>query len=213
MSRVEASRVEADPAGATSGQQSQAGHRLRGLFDLRFGDARLERAYRAFFLDSDKRHAMLAIGVYAVLKACFAVLDLVLQTPDALPALLLARLAFVGCCVVAMLLLTRVRRHGQYDVLVFAWVALMVASAFYTVSRRPPDSFGFVSISPLLILLIFAFFRNRFELQVLGALLLIGADAFTLLALREPAAAPLLVQVSLTYAAAMLVGVVVSRQL
>lgn len=213
MSRVEASRAEADSAGATSGQVSQAGYRLRGMFDLRFADARLERAYRAFFLDSDKRHAMLAIGVYAVLQACFAVLDPLLQTPEALPAVLLARFAFVGCCAVAMVLLMRVRRHGQYEVLIFAWVALMVASTFYTASRRPPDFYGFASSSPLLILLIFGFFRNRFELQVLGVLLLVAADVFTLLALREPAGAPLLMQVSLSYATAMLVGVMVSRQL
>lgn len=213
MALVDESRTEADPAAPTSGQVSQADHRLRGVLDLRFADARLERAYRAFFLDTDKRHAMLAIGAYALLKASFAVLDLLVQTPDALPALLLVRFAFVGCCVVAMLLLARVRRHGQYEVLVFAWVALMVASTFYTASRRPPDFYGFASTSPLLILLIFGFFRNRFELQLLGALLLVAADVFTLLALREPAATPLLVQVSLSYATAMLVGVMVSRQL
>jgi diguanylate cyclase (GGDEF)-like protein len=88
-----------------------------------------------------------------------------------------------------------------------------VASTFYTISHRPADHFGFIATSPIQLLLFFAFFRNRFELQLAVCLLSIGADLFTLLALRVPMGTPMLVQVGMTYGLAMLVGVLVSYQL
>ena len=187
--------------------------RLQGLLGPRFSDHGLERAYRAYFLEPDKRNAIVAVGVYALLKAIYAVVDVLVQPADELAAVLFVRFSFVAACVLAMGLLTRVRSHQQYEALVFAWALLLVASSFYTFTRRPPESFGFALTSPMTLLLFFAFFRNRLELQLLAAGLLVASDVFVVFAMRVPVGTPVLAQLALSYAIAMLVGVTVSRQL
>jgi diguanylate cyclase (GGDEF)-like protein len=213
MTRSDGPRTEAASAGAIPEPKPQAHQRLRGVLGPRFADPVLERAYRAYFLEADKRHAVVAIGVYALLKASYAVVDVMLQSADELTPLLFFRFSFVAACVMAMGLVARVRSHRQYDALVFGWATLVVASSFYTLTRRPPESFGFALTSPMTLLLFFAFFRNRMELQLLAAALLVGADVFIVFAMRVPVGTPVLVQLGLTYAIAVMVGVLVSRQL
>jgi diguanylate cyclase (GGDEF)-like protein len=213
MTRADAPRTEAGLAGAIPDAVLQANQRLRGVLASRFADPGVERAYRAYFLEPDKRHAALAIGVYALLKSAYAAVDVMVQPADALASVLVIRFAFVVACALAMLLVLRVRSHVQYDALVFGWAALVVASSFYTLTRRPPESFGFALVSPMTVLLFFAFFRNRIGLQLLAACLLIGADAFIVAAMRVQVGTPVLTQLALTYAIALLVGVTVSRQL
>lgn len=65
-----------------------------------------------------------------------------------------------------------------------------MASNFFTIAHRPPDHFGFLSTSPILIVLFFGFFRNRLPLQLLASVLLTLSDTFTLLFLRAPQPLP-----------------------
>lgn len=213
MTRADAPSMEAGPAGAIPDTALEASQRLRGLLAPRFADVRMERAYRGYFLDLDKRHAALAIGVYALLKAAYAAVDVMVQPADELASVLAIRIAFVLACAVTMLLVVRARNHLQYDALVFGWATLVVATGFYTLTRRAPESFGFALTSPMTVLLFFAFFRNRMELQLLAAALLVGVDVFIVFAMRVPVGTPVLVQLGLTYAIAVMVGVMVSRQL
>ena len=185
----------------------------RGRLALRFASDASEQRYRGFFLEQDKRQALVAIALYTVLKASFGLIDLMVQAPSQAEQVLTHRYAFVLISLLALALMTRVRRPAQYDVLVFCWAVLAVASTFYTISHRPSDHFGFVSTSPMLIILFFAFFRNRFELQLIASALLVATDMFTVFLLRDPRPMPALVQICTTYAIAFLVGVVVSRQL
>jgi diguanylate cyclase (GGDEF)-like protein len=213
MARVDAQPMDGDPAGAIDGHRPQAHPRLRGLLAPRFADPGLEQAYHAYFLDSDKRYAVLAIGVYALLKACFAALDILLQPAEGPTWLLASRFGFVGASILAMVLVPRIRSRRQHDTLMFLWAMLLVASTFYTLSRRPPDSLGFLITSPMTVLLLFAFFRNRFELQLASACLLAGGHVFILLAMRAPLPLPVLVQIGLSYALVFVAGIVVSREL
>lgn len=185
----------------------------KGRVLLRFADMATERAYRAFFLEHDKRQAIVAIGLYTVFKAAFGLIDLLVQAPGQATAVLVHRFGFVAVSVLAMALLPRVRKPRHYDAFIFAWALLAVASTFYTISHRPAGNFGFVSTSPILIVLFFGFLRNRFELQLIASALLTTLDLFTVFLLRDPRPFPFLVQVCATYGLALLVGVAVSRQL
>lgn len=184
-----------------------------GRFALRFASDALEQRYREFFLDQDKRQAIVAIALYTALKASFGLIDLMVQAGAQAEQVLFQRYAFVLISLLALGLMTRVGHRRHYDALVFAWALLAVASTFYTISHRPSNNFGFVSTSPMLIILFFAFFRNRFELQLIASLLLVVTDLFTVFLLRDPQPAAVRVQICATYATALLVGIVVSRQL
>lgn len=180
---------------------------------LHFASDEAELAYRRFFLSQDKRQAVIAIVLFAGLKASFGAIDLIVQTAGEAGILLTLRFGFVLASVLALVLLGRLRQPRHYDALILAWALLAVASQFYTISHRPSDHFGFLSTSPILILLFFAFFRNRIELQLLAAGALVSMDLLTLLMLRDPLAAPVLIHACSTYGLAMLVGGVVSLQL
>ncbi|MEO7251441.1 MAG: diguanylate cyclase [Arenimonas sp.] len=180
---------------------------------LPFASSELEQAYRRYFLGQDKRQAFIAIALFAGFKASFGAIDLMVQMADQAWVLLAARFSFVLISVVVLAILGRVRKPRHYDALVFGWTLLAVASQFYTIAHRPSDHFGFLSTSPILILLFFVFFRNRFGLQVLAASLLVGVDLLTVLMLRDPLAPPALIQSGATYGLALVVGVVVSLQL
>ncbi len=180
---------------------------------LRFANNEAEHEYRRFFLDQDKRQAFIAIALFAVLKASFGAIDLMVQTGDEAWQVLALRFSFVLISMAALVMLGRVQEPRQHDALIFGWALLAVASQFYTISHRPADHFGFLSTSPILILLFFCFFRNRFELQLFAAGLLVVMDLLTVLLLRDPLAPVVLIQTFATYALAMVVGVVVSLQL
>src|SRR3546814_10018019 len=49
---------------------------------LRFADSETEAGYRAWFLQQDRRDAIIAIAVFVFFKASFSVFDLMFQTPD-----------------------------------------------------------------------------------------------------------------------------------
>ncbi|HSM53784.1 MAG TPA: diguanylate cyclase [Erythrobacter sp.] len=180
---------------------------------LRFASHDVEHAYRRFFLGQDKRQAVIAIALFAGLKASFGAIDVIVQTADQASVLLALRFSFVLTSVLVLAMLGRVREPRHYDVLIFAWALLAVASQFYTISHRPSDHFGFLSTSPILILLFFGFFRNRLELQLFAAALLVTMDLLTVFLLRDPLAVPVLIQTGATYGLAMVVGMVVSLQL
>ena len=146
-------------------------------------------------------------------KATFSVFDLMFQTPAQANLLLEARFGFAGISILAMMLFARVRTAPQYDALMLAWVLLAIFSNFFTIAHRPSGHFGFLGTSPMLILLLFVFFRNRFSLQLLSAALLTGSDFFTVLALRTPLPSQTLIQTSATYALAIIIGAIVSWQL
>src|SRR3546814_14827556 len=93
--------------------------------------------------------------------------------------LLEARFGFAGVSVISMMLFARVRSAHHYDALMLAWVLLAVLSNFFTIAHRPSGHFGFLGNSPMLILLFFVFFRNRFNLQLLSAAALTASDFFT----------------------------------
>jgi diguanylate cyclase (GGDEF)-like protein len=183
------------------------------VVSLRFEKAKVELDYRRFFLDQDKRQAVIAIALFATLKASFGAIDLMVQTGDSAWQVLALRFGFVLASMVVLVLMARLREPRHFDALMFGWTLLAVASQFYTISHRPPDHFGFLGTSPILILLFFCFFRNRFELQLFAAGLLVAMDLLTLMFLRDPLATNVLVQTLATYALAMIVGVVVSLQL
>ncbi|HEY0662038.1 MAG TPA: GGDEF domain-containing protein [Lysobacter sp.] len=185
----------------------------KGRVFLRFAEMATERAYRAFFLEHDKRQAIAAIGLYTAFKAAFGFIDLLVQAPGQATAVLVHRFGFVAASLLAMALLPRVRQPRQYDAFIFGWALLAVASTFYTISHRPAGNFGFVSTSPILIVLFFGFLRNRFELQLIASALLTTLDLFTVFLLRDPQPFTFLVQVCATYGLALLVGMAVSRQL
>lgn len=185
----------------------------KGRLVRRFADEATELEYRRFFLEQDKRQVVVAIALYTALKASFGFIDLMLGASDSTGQVLAHRYAFVLLSLFTMVLLTRVRRPWQYDGLVFAWTLAAVLGNFYTISHRPADHFGFVSTSPLLIVLFFAFFRNRFELQSTAGVMLAATDLYTVFVLRDPRPLPVLVQICASYAIAFLVGVVVTRQL
>lgn len=178
-----------------------------------FANAADERAYRAHFLTQDLRQMAIAIVVFTAFKASFAVFDIMVQTHPQAQLLLLQRFGFVLLSLLALGLLARVREAWQYDSLILGWTLLSVASNFFTIAHRPPDHFGFLSTSPILILLFFGFFRNRLPLQLLASLLLTLSDAFTLLFLREHQPMTAQVQIFATYGLAITVGLVVSWQL
>ncbi|MGH8077487.1 MAG: hypothetical protein ACREPE_09220 [Lysobacter sp.] len=179
---------------------------------MRFASSDLEQAYRRFFLNQDRRQAFVAIALFAAFKASFGAIDLLVQTADQAWVLLAARFGFVLTSVLALAMLGRVRQPRQYDAFILGWALLAVASQFYTISHRPPDNFGFLSTSPILILLFFVFFRNRIGLQVLSASMVVVVDLFAALLLRDPLAMHALIQAGFTYGLAMAVGVVVSMQ-
>jgi len=180
---------------------------------LSFADPAMQADYRACFLSQDRRDAMVAIAVFVFFKAAFSVFDLMFQTPDQVDTLLEARFGFAAASIIVMVLFTRVRSAQQYDALMLGWVLLAVLSNFFTIAHRPSEHFGFLSTSPMLILLLFVFFKNRFNLQLLSAALLIGSDFFTMLALRTPLPSQTLIQTMATYALAIIIGAIVSWQL
>ncbi|WP_460761920.1 GGDEF domain-containing protein [Lysobacter fragariae] len=180
---------------------------------LRFADAGVEQAYRSFFLEQDKRQAFFAVGLYAALKASFAAIDLMVQATGQVEWVLLMRFAFVAASLLVMAMIPRLRRPVHYDALMFGWCMLVVASTFYTIAHRPADHFGFVSTSPLLVVLFFVFFRNRFELQLLASASLVAGDLFTTFVLRDPQPMAVLIQICVSYGVALVVGIAVSRQL
>lgn len=90
---------------------------------------------------------------------------------------------------------------------------LAILSNFFTIAHRPSEHFGFLGTSPMLILLLFVFFRNRFNLQLLSAAALTASDFFTVLALRVPLSTQTLIQTAATYALAIIIGAIVSWQL
>lgn len=178
-----------------------------------FTDPVGEQAYRSHFLQQDRRQMAIAIIVFTMFKASFAVFDVLLQSHPQAVLLLWQRFSFVLMSLLALGLLAKVREYRQYDSLILAWTLFAVASNFFTIAHRPPDHFGFLSTSPILILLFFGFFRNRLSLQLLASLLLTASDAFTLLFLRDPHALTAQIQIFATYALAIIVGLVVSWQL
>jgi diguanylate cyclase (GGDEF)-like protein len=180
---------------------------------LPFADSAAEAGYRAYFLHDDRRDAIIAIAVFVFFKAAFSVFDLMFQTPEQVDLLLEARFAFAGISVIVMMLFARVRSARQYDALMLAWVLLAVTSNFFTITHRPSGHFGFLGTSPMLILLLFVFFRNRFNLQLLSAAALTASDFFTVLALRIPLPTQTMIQTFATYALAIIIGAIVSWQL
>lgn len=142
-----------------------------GRLGLQFTEAAAEAAYRQQFLAADRQNGAVAIMVFAVFKGAFAVFDLLAQPAGTVESLLLLRLGFVLLSLLTAAALMRlVKKPAQYDVLMFAWAMLAVLSNFFTIAQRPSDHFGFLATSPILIVLLFAFSRNRFGLQVLASL-------------------------------------------
>lgn len=181
---------------------------------LRFVDVATEAAYRRQFFVADRRNAALAILVFTVFKGSFAVFDVLVQAAGTVETLLLLRLGFVLLSLLCVFALLRwLTKPVHYDALMFAWALLAVLSNFLTIAQRPADHFGFLGTSPILIVLLFAFFRNRIGLQVTASLALIASDLFTLLWLRDPLAATVLTQSLATYLLAFCVGLIVSWQL
>ncbi len=194
----------------TQGSRSNNDQAVSGLT---FADRATEASYRTYFLAQDRRDAIIAIAVFVFFKATFSVFDLMFQTPEQADMLLEARFGFAGISVFAMMLFARVRRASLYDALMLAWVLLAILSNFFTIAHRPSGHFGFLGTSPMLILLLFTFFRNRFNLQFLSAALLTGSDFFTVLALRMPLPTQTLIQTAATYVLAIVIGAIVSWQL
>jgi diguanylate cyclase (GGDEF)-like protein len=172
-----------------------------------------ERAYRRHFLAADRRSAMLAVAVFAGFKLAFGVFDLLWQSLPVAEQLLAVRLAFVALSFGFILLFRRIASASALDAAVLAWTTLAVAANFFTIVHRPGDHFGFVSTSPILIILFFAFFRNRIALQATAAMLLVATDAFTLVALRETLVPAQTIQIAATYALSAIVGAIVAWQL
>lgn len=197
---------------AAAADGTGAAHRLRRL-GLQFREPALERAYRAHFLASDRRNAIVALLVFVVFKAGFGLFDLLWQTLPVAEQLLAVRFGFVLASIAFMVVFARVRLARHFDALMLAWTALAAIANFFTIIHRPSDHFGFVSTSPILIILLFAFFRNRMALQLVAVATLIAGDAFTLVFLREPLAQPELVQIGATYLLSLIVGLVVGWQL
>jgi diguanylate cyclase (GGDEF)-like protein len=194
-------------------QGSRSSENDQAVSGLPFADRATEAGYRTYFLAQDRRDAIIAIAVFVFFKATFSVFDLMFQTPEQADLLLEARFGFAGVSILVMMLFARVRNASQYDALMLAWVLLAILSNFFTIAHRPSGHFGFLGTSPMLILLLFVFFRNRFNLQFLSAALLTGSDFFTVLALRTPLPTQTLIQTSATYALAIIIGAIVSWQL
>lgn len=180
---------------------------------LSFTNRATEADYRSYFLTQDRRDAIIAIAVFVFFKATFSAFDLMFQTPAQADLLLEARFGFAALSVIVMALFARIRSASQYDALMLAWVLLAILSNFFTIAHRPSEHFGFLSTSPMLILLLFVFFRNRFNLQLLSAILLMGSDFFTVLVLRIALPSQTLIQTAATYAMAIIIGAIVSWQL
>ncbi|MDP2185129.1 MAG: GGDEF domain-containing protein [Xanthomonadales bacterium] len=180
---------------------------------LSFADSAAEAGYRAHFLHQDRRDAIIAIAVFVFFKVTFSVFDLMFQTPEQVDLLLEARFGFAAVSIATMMLFARVRSARHYDALMLAWVLLAVLSNFFTIAHRPSGHFGFLGTSPMLILLLFVFFRNRFNLQLLSAAVLTASDFFTVFSLRVPLPTQTLIQTAATYALAIIIGAIVSWQL
>ncbi len=187
---------------------------VAGWPGLRFVAAETEAAHRRQFFATDQRNGALAILVFSVFKGSFAVFDVLVQAAGTLETLLVQRIAFLLFSLLAVfVMLRRVRQPAQHDALMFAWTLLAVLSNFFTIAHRPSDHFGFLGTSPILIVLLFAFFRNRLGLQVTASLALVASDLFTLLFLRDPVSLPALTQSLATYLLAFCVGLIVAWQL
>lgn len=178
-----------------------------------FRDHGTEQAYRQHFLAQDRRNASIAIATIMLLKLAFGAIDFMVQTEAQAEILLLSRFAFLGVSIAAIVGLARTRTPARYDLIVLGWTLIAVLGTFYTISQRPATHFGFLSTSPVLIVLIFSFFRNRFSLQLLSAGLLTAGDLFTVYALRDPQPHATYIHILSTYFLANLVGIVVAWQL
>jgi len=136
-----------------------------------FNSAELEHSYRQYYLDNDKRQAIITIILFTIPITIFSYSDYqFFGFTTQFYKLITVRILMILFSLISLFILLRLKQEKGFDAIIFGWVFLICTFVLYVASTRPSDYFFHLVVDIPVLFAIYVLFITRLQLQLITAL-------------------------------------------